>query len=148
MELNGKRHVILERLYEIVCGVWGKKSRHILDTERICAHILKGFCEVYEVIVIENGACRIGDCRLNVAALLFRCFNSRFEVTGIVECIEDSYDVDTVGNRLLNEIFNDVVSIVTVAEYVLTSEEHLKLGVFNVISYGTKSVPGILVKES
>ena len=79
---------------------------------------------------------------------LDRRFDCGLEVPRVVKSVEYTNNTDTVVNGLSNEVLNHVVSIVTVAENVLTAEEHLKLGVFYILFNGTESLPGILVQES
>ena len=83
-----------------------------------------------------------------MTALLVSCLDSSFKVSYIVKCVKNSDDVNTVCDRLLNEILNEVVSIVTVAEHILSSEQHLQLGVGHLASDYAKSLPWVFVEKS
>ena len=58
---------------------------------------------------------------------LLRGVDGGLEVPRIVKRVEDTDDVDAVGNRLLHKVFDHIVGIVTVAKYILASEKHLQL---------------------
>ena len=148
MKLYRNAYCFLQRLYKLVCVIGTEKSRHILDTDGISSHTLKSLGVIFEIIGGIDLARGIAYCRLNVTALALCGVYGSFEISGIVERIENSQYIDSVSNRLLNEIFDHVVGVVTVAEDVLSAEEHLKLCILYVRTNCTKSLPGIFVKET
>ena len=48
----------------------------------------------------------------------------------------------------LYEIFKDVIGVMSVAEDVLSAEEHLEFGVLNAVADGAETVPGVFVEET
>ena len=80
--------------------------------------------------------------------LLLCCLDGSFKVADIVQCVEDTDYVDTVGDGLLYEVLNQIVGIVTVAQHVLSSEQHLELSIRHFLSQDTQSFPRILVQEA
>ena len=148
MELDRNLNFFLDQFYELVSIVGLKKTCHILDTDRVSAHFFKLFCKFSEAFVRVNGARRVADRRLNVTALFLGRVDRGLEVTGVVESVEDTENINTVCDGFLNEVFYDVIGVMTVAENVLTSEKHLELGIFNFISDFAKSFPRIFVKEA
>ena len=83
-----------------------------------------------------------------MATLFLSRLNSSFEVANIVQRVEDTDNVDTVRDRFLYEILNAVVSIVAVAEHILTAEEHLKLSIRHFASDNSQALPWVFVKEA
>ena len=62
-----------------------------------------------------------------MTAFLLCSVDSSLKVSNVIESIENSDDINTVSDRLLNKLFYNVIGIVSVAEDVLTAEKHLKL---------------------
>ena len=101
MELDRNLDGLLERLYELVSIVGLKKSRHILDTDRVSTHILECLCVICEILCgvdLVLGICGITDSRLNVSLFLDSCLYSCLKVAGIVERIKNSEYIYTVCN--------------------------------------------------
>ena len=80
--------------------------------------------------------------------LLIGSLDSCLEISDIIEGIEYPDDVDTVSDGLLHEILYQVISVVTVAQHILSSEQHLELGVGHLFPQCTKSLPGVFVQET
>jgi len=148
VKMNGNLYAVLDGLDQLICLVGLEKTRHILDADGVCAHLLELLCILREALVGVEGRRGVGDSRLNVSALLDSCLDSGLEVSCIVQRVKDTEDIDTVCNGLLYEVLNNVVRIVTVTENVLSAEEHLKLRVLAVRLDGTESLPRILVEET
>ena len=148
VELNRDLDRLLESLDQLISVIRLKKSRHVLDADRVCAHLLELLCVVRKVLGGINRTGRIADRRLNMTVFLLGSVYSGLEVAGIVERVEDTDNVDTVCNRLLDEILDDVVGIVTVAEDILSAEEHLELGVLYISADLAESFPRILIEEA
>ena len=83
-----------------------------------------------------------------MAALFNGGANGSFQVPCIVQCIENTNNINTVRDRFLYEVFHDVVGIMTVAEDVLSTEQHLQFCVFNVAANGAETLPRIFVEEA
>ena len=152
MKLNGNFNRLLDHFYKLVSIVGSKKTCHILDTNGVCTHFFKFFCVLSEAFVCVSfyvgGADRVADSRLNVAAFFNCSLDSCFKVSLIVERVKNSDDVDTVCYGFLNEVFNNVVCVVAVAENILTAEKHLKLCIFYLVTDLAKSFPRVFVQET
>jgi len=94
----------------------------------------------------RGGRVREGD--LAFAAVLLGRADGAFEVTDVVERIKDADDVDAVFDGLLDELLDDVVGVMAVAQDVLTAEKHLQLGVLADFPRGAETFPGIFVEEA
>ena len=59
-------------------------------------------------------------------AALFLCrLDGCLKVSEVVKAVEDTDSVDSVRDGLLDKIFNYVVTVVAVAEKVLSAKKHL-----------------------
>ena len=148
MKLNRYLHGLLERLDEVVRVVRLQKSRHILQADGISAHLLELLCVVGEILGRVDRTGGVADRRLNMTAFLLGRVYSGLKVSRVVESIENSQDIDAVRDRLLDEVLNHVVSVVTVAEDILSAEKHLELRILDLSADLSESLPRILVKES
>ena len=148
MELDRDLYGFFHSLNKLVRVVRREQSRHILYTYRIGAAVLVFLRKLYEVFVVMNRAYRVGYRRLNVSALFLGRVYRGLEVAHVVERVEYPYYVYTVGYRFLHEVLYHVVGVMSVAENVLASKEHLQLCVRSGLSYLSQPVPGILVQES
>ena len=143
MELDRDLDGLLERLDELVSVIGSEQSGHILDADRIGAHLLELLCVLGVVLGGVDRSGGVANRRLNVTFLFLGRVDSGLEVSGIVERVEDTQDVDAVGYRLLDKVLDDVVGVMTVAEDILSAEEHLKFGVLESVTEFTKSVPRV-----
>ena len=109
MKLNGNGNGLLELFYKLICAVGLQKTCHILDAYGVCAHFLKLLCIFSEGLVCMVGACGVADGSLNVPAFFFCSLYSCLEVSRVVERVEYTENIYAVGNRLLNEVFNNIV---------------------------------------
>ena len=74
--------------------------------------------------------------------------NCFLKVSQVIKAVKDSDDIDSVCDGLLNESINNVICIRSVSEDVLSSEEHLELGVLESVTKLSESLPGIFLEES
>ena len=64
-------------------------------------------------------------------SLLFVCSAySCLQVTKVIEAVKNTDDVDSVCSRFLYEVFYYIVCVWTISKDILSTEEHLKFGVF------------------
>ena len=85
---------------------------------------------------------------LTFATVFFRGLDRAFEVTDVVQSIEDTDDVDAVFDGFLDEFLDDVIGVMTITEDVLASEKHLQFRVFADFFGQTKPFPRIFVEET
>ena len=74
--------------------------------------------------------------------------NSGLEVPQVVEAVKDTDDVDTVGNGLLHKVLYHVISVMIVAEDVLSAEQHLELGILKALTELPQPVPWIFFQKT
>ena len=56
-------------------------------------------------------------------------FHRTFQVAQVVQTVKNTDYINTVSDRFLNKIFNNIIGIMTVSKDVLSSEKHLQLGI-------------------
>ena len=148
MQVNRQLGGRLELLDEAVRVVRQQQVGHILDADRIRAHLLDLLGQLEEVFLGVHRADRVADGDFAVAAVFLGGFDGLFEVAQIVQRIEDTDDVDAVLDGLLDELIHHVVRIMLVTEDVLAAEEHLQLGVGHRLAQRAQTLPRIFVQEA
>ena len=83
-----------------------------------------------------------------MCALLVGRLDSGLQVAGVVQSVEDADDVDAVGNRLLHEILDGVVSVGAVAQHILAAEQHLQLLVGQLLAQDAQALPRVFIEEA
>ncbi len=148
MQLNRYLYRCFKILYKCGSLIRCEQRSHILDAQRFCSGSFYTLCIINIILMSEYLACGIADSYLCVAALFIRCLNGSFKISYIVKCVKDPYYVNTVCNRFLNEIFNQIVCVVTITQHILSSEKHLKLGIWHLSSDYPQSFPRVLIEKS
>ena len=74
--------------------------------------------------------------------------HGHLHVADVVERVEDAEDVDAPGVRLLDELLQDVVGVVPVADDVLPAQQHLEGGVGHLLLQLGDALPGVLLQEA
>ena len=138
----------LQLLDQIVAGVRSQQTGHILDADGVCTHLLEGLGVLDIVLVVVDRAEGVADAALNVCAFLVGRLDSGLQVAGIVQCVENTDDVDAVCNGLLNEVLDGVICIGTIAQHVLAAEQHLQLLMGQLLAQDAQTLPRILVEEA
>ena len=148
VQVNGNIHGFLQALDQRVSVLGQQQVGHILNADDACAHLLQLLGHVHIVILVVNGGDGVGHSGLNGTAILDGGLDGLLQVAGIVQSVEDTDDVDTVLDGLGAEGIHNVVSVVLVAQNVLSTEQHLQLGVGHGLAQLTQTLPGIFVQEA
>ena len=138
----------LELLDEAVGLIRQQQVGHILDADRIRAHLLDLLGQLEEVFLGVHRADRVADGDFAVAAVFLGGLDGLLEVAQIVQRIEDADDVNAVLDGLFDELIHHVVRIMLVAENVLAAEEHLQLGVGHRLAQRAQALPRIFVQKA
>ena len=93
------------------------------------------------------GADGVDKRALDVRTGFFCRFHGAFQVTNIIECVKYADDANAVVYRAMHKFAHHVVSVVVIAENVLSAQEHLDRSLGQVFAKGTQSLPGILVQK-
>ncbi len=137
---------LLEPRDELECDIGLQEARHVLDADRVTAHVLELLAHVDPEVERMHGAHGIRHRALRMLAAPDRRLDRRLEIAKVIECIEDAEDVHAVLGRLLDERLDDVVGVVPVAEQVLPSEQHLLRRVRHLFLELTQPLPGVLAE--
>ena len=148
VQVDGNVQFCFQATNEAFCCERTEQACHIFNADGVCAHLYQFFTKFYEVAIFMIGADGVNDTALNVSTCCFCCAHCTFQVAGIVQCVEDTHNGNAVINGAFYEFSYYVVSIVVVAQYVLTTEQHLNRSVGKVFFQSAKSFPGIFVQEA
>ena len=138
----------LQLLHQGISVVGQQQVGHVLDADVVSAHLFQLQSQFNEVFFGVNGADGVRQSNFADAAVLLGGLDAGFQVTGIVQGVEDADNVDAVLDGQTNELIYDVVSVVTIAQDVLAAEEHLQLGVRQSSLQLAQALPGIFVQET
>ena len=134
MQVNGKGGSLLQGGYQLSGRVRGQQAGHILDTQGISAHLLDFLSNILPVIHGVSIAQGIAQSNLSMALFLLGSLNGSLQIADVVEAVKDTDDVNTVCDGFLNKVLHHIVSIVVVAQNILSAEQHLQLGIFKAVS--------------
>ena len=70
MELYRNFDVFLDELDKFIGVVGLQKPRHVLDADRMCAHLFELLCIGRKAFARMHGTCRVADCGLHMSAFL------------------------------------------------------------------------------
>ena len=115
MQVNRKGGGLLEGSHQLLRCIRGEQSGHILDAQGVCAHVLDLLGNVLPVIQGVRVAQGIGKSDLDMSFFLVGGLYSGLQIADIVQAVENTDDIDTVGDGFLHEILHHVVCIVIVA---------------------------------
>ena len=148
MELNGDLYRLLEGLDQIIGRIRGQKASHVLDADGIRTRVLQLLGVIGKILDIKDRAGGVGNGRLHMGSFLFGGLDGCLEVTDIVERVKNADDIDAVGNRFLDEILDHVVGIMAVPQHILSTEEHLQLGLGAFFADGAQPLPWVLIQKA
>ena len=115
----------LEARHELEGDVGVQQARHILDANRVRAHVLDPAAKIDPEVDRMHRAYRIGNGALCMFADRQRRFDGGFEVAHVIERIEDAKNVHPVYGAALDKFFDEIVGVMSIAENILAAEQHL-----------------------
>ena len=139
---------LLELLDQVIAGIGGQQTGHILDADRVGAHLLEGLGVGGEILVVVHRGQGVADAALYMRALLVGRLDRGLQVARIVQRIKDTQNVDAICNGLLYKIFNRVIRIRTIAQHILAAEEHLQFLVGQFLAQDPQTLPRILIQKA
>ena len=141
-------HGLYEGRDEFARRAGRKNTRHVLDGERVDAHRLLLFSELYVILNRVDGRCRIADRTLGMTAVFLDARDGDLEVARIVERIEHAENIHSVLAGERDKALYDIVGIMLVAENVLTAKKHLQGRLGARLLYPAQSLPRILAQKA
>jgi hypothetical protein len=115
----------LEATDQLERDVRPQQACHVLDRDRMGAHILDTLREIDPEVDRMHRAHGVGNRALRVLAQGHGRLDRDLQVARVVERIEDPEHVDAVLRGTLDELLDQVVGVMPVAENVLPAEQHL-----------------------
>ena len=152
MGVQDQRHIahgVLDALDEVLGLVGAHGAGHVLEADGIKAHGLQLFAHFHVLFYGVDRALGVGDTAGGHGVgrgVLLGGFQSGLDVAEVVEGVKNTDNVDTVLNGQLHELFHHIVMIMLVAQQVLTTQQHLQLGVGQVLSQTAQTLPGIFAQ--
>ncbi len=148
VKLNRYLDSALKILYKAFRFVRCEQRGHILYADGVRAGVLDLLCVIHVILMSKYFAEGIGDCHLSVSVLLIRRFDCGLQIADIVKRVENTDYIDTVGDGFLNKILNQIVRVMTVAQHILSSEQHLEFGVGHLLAQYAQALPRVLVQKA
>ena len=69
------------------------------------------------------------DSALGIFAAALDCFHRSFDIAQVIKCVEYTEHIDAVLCGLLNKGSDHIISVVAIAQQVLSAQQHLQSGV-------------------
>ena len=146
MQNNRHFDVFFQRFYSVVSFLRAHDAGHVFDADGLAAHSFHVFCQFHIGFQIVDGAFCVADCAGSDCAVFQRFVHSNLNVAHVVECVENTNDVNTVFNGLFHEHTNDIVGIMFISQKVLTAKQHLQFHVRAFCTDFAKPLPRIFVE--
>ena len=140
---------VLDALDEMLSLIRAHGAGHVLQADGVEAHGLEFLAHLDIFLDRVDRTLRVGDAagRDGVFGGIFlgrlKCGG---DVAEVVQCVEDTQDVDAVLDGQFDELLDDIVMVVLVAEQVLAAQQHLQLGVGHGLADIAQSLPRILAQ--
>ena len=69
-----------------------------------------------------------------MAMLLVCSMYSSLKITKVIHTVKDTDDINTICQRFLYKVLNNIICIRTISKNVLTTEKHLQLGILESVT--------------
>ena len=148
LHMDGDFDGLLELGDQFVGHIGLQQSRHVFDTEGIGAHALYLPRHIQPTVDVMHGAESIGHRPLGMFLLLAHSLDRPLKIARIVHGIEDPKYIDTVDCGSLYEFVNHIIGIMTIAQDILTSEQHLLGGIGHGFLEFSDALPRVFSQES
>ena len=154
MEVDRQADFILERRDQLLAGIRFQKTGHVLDGDHVSAAFFELFRHIHivfqsELVVLRvEDVARVADGRLTELALLDDFVHRHFHAGDPVEGVEDTEDVDARFGGLFDELADDVVGVVRVADGIGAAEKHLERDVRDESAQFLEALPRVLIEEA
>ena len=140
---------VLDALDEVLGLIRAHGTGHVLQADGIEAHVLELLAHLDIFFNRVDRALRVGDAAGRdgvLGGVLLGGLERGGDVAEVVQCVEDTQDVDAVLDGQFDELLDDIVMVVLVAEQVLAAQQHLQLGVGHGLADIAQSLPRILAQ--
>ena len=128
MDIDRHGKLRFERPHQLFGIIRRQQTGHILDTDRIGAHLHQLLCHLQKVFILMVGADSINKSTLYVRACFFGRPHRTFHIAGIVQRVKNTDDGNAVIDRAFHELSDNVISIMAVTQNILAAQQHLDRG--------------------
>ena len=94
-----------------------------------------------------NRAHCVRNSTLCMFAYLLNSTQCRFQVSHIVHGIKNTENINTIKSRTFNKLFYYIISIMSVAQNILTSKQHLLWRIGHSLFNFTNTIPGVFTQK-
>ena len=148
MDIHRNRNSLFQLFHKLISSCRGQQAGHIFDADGVCTHLFQRFGIICKILVVVHRAEGIADAGLHMCLFFDGSLNGGLQVAGVVQCIENTHDIDAVCHRLLHKILYHIVCIVAVAQHILAAEQHLQLGIGHFFAQDTQALPGVFIQKT
>ena len=148
VQIDGNIQFSFQATNEAFCCERTEQASHVFNADGVSAHLHQFFAQFNKVAIFVVGADGVNNTTLNVSTCSFSSFHCAFQVAGVVQCVEDTHNGNTIINGAFYKFSYNVVSVVVVAQNVLTTKQHLNGSFGKMFFQGTQSFPGIFIQET
>ena len=83
-----------------------------------------------------------------MSAFLLCRLNGSLKVSDIIQAVKNTDNINTICDGFLYKVLNHIITIRTISQNVLSTEQHLQRSFLCLVFDFTKSLPGILMQET
>ena len=154
MQLYRYLQLPLEGLDKRVGVLGSHQAGHVLDTQAVRPHLLKGDRLLDEVVQVVNIPAHpglnegIAQAELGMFAAFLDGHQGCFKVALVVQGVKYAEDVHAGFGGVMDKGGDDIISVVAVADQVLPPQQHLKGGVRRQLLYFAQPLPGVFVQKT
>ena len=134
---------LLEARYQLEGHIGVENAGHILDGQGLGAHVFDLLRQIDPHFQRVHRAGGIGNGALGMLADLPHRLECGLQVAGVIHRVEDAEHIHPVGRRALDELLHHVISIVPIAQQILTAQQHLLAGIGHGFFQLTDTLPRI-----
>ena len=108
-------------------------------------YIFNLFCNIGPVFQGISVAQGIGQGNLGMALLFVGSLYGGLQVSQVVQTVKNTDNINAVSHGFLDKIFHHIISIVVVAQNILSAEQHLQLGILKACLQLSETLPRIFL---
>mmetsp|Transcript_5723 Transcript_5723/g.8090 ORF Transcript_5723/g.8090 Transcript_5723/m.8090 type:complete len:241 (-) Transcript_5723:346-1068(-) len=146
--------LLAKSAHQHLCSGRSKKTSHVLNSQRVHAHVYEFISQLHVVfkIVLALGRVSnitsIGHGTLNKSSSGTSSVYAQLEIVNVVQRIKHTENINSTSMCLLAELVNNVVRVVCVSNSISTTEQHLEGNIRCFLPQALQSLPRTFVQKS
>ena len=125
LHMYGYRQGRLKTRYQLKCGIGRQNAGHVLDRDRVGAHVFDLLGQVDPHFQGMHRAGGVGDGALGMLAQLLDGLERGLQVARIVHRVKHAEHIDAIERGPLNEFFHHVIGVMAITQQILPAQQHL-----------------------